>query len=306
MATLTIPPPGYHRAYAPTIIRVTGSTNTAKLLITNANDTSQSHEITVDLLYRDSNGAYYADINLQAYICSFFKHGEQAVPYRLTAGYDQRQYIALRSAAQLGESADMQVFCGAILTDFDVLKGYEGYPLSVNVLGESGNHYSFYYENADSEDRFTPVVDGLVTYHVIPKTEKDEEGNILLTNDYGCSAQPIWVRPTTDNVRWGSYRCQQYYIPDYTVTVISGNEELGTAWGGGTIAQGDKVFARAKPLSEDLIFDVWYYNGVRREDIPREYEFYPTEDCELVAYFKLDTKTPVYWSSYRCQEAAIV
>lgn len=296
----------YHRAYSPVIINA-GNAHFGEHFYT-IKIKSDSKEYTI-------KGQAHADffgIDISSYVRSFIKYGDQYAKFEIIAsatGFPERNlgtFYAIRSAAQLGEPLSFDNSVGRIFTDFEVLKGYEGYPLSATIIGDGSGYYSYYDPTATNPDeRFKVIPDGFITYPIIDPRYEYQMGGTMLLVGTECSSQTIWVRPSTDNVRWDSYQCQQYYIQDFTVNVKSMNELLGTVSGGGLIESESSTPIKATPVSNDIVFDAWYYNSVRRDDILQQQDFFPTENCLLEARFVLNPAAAVRWDSYQCQEELV-
>ncbi len=80
--------------------------------------------------------------NLAAYVQSLFKSADtQTISYRIMVNgvSAEHKFYALRSAVQVGESADMATRLGSFLTDMKQLDVWQGYPeREVSVLAEDG------------------------------------------------------------------------------------------------------------------------------------------------------------------------
>lgn len=270
MATLTIPPPDCHRAYAPTIIRITGGANesTVNLTITDANDTSQSYRLAPYLLFKDGSGASYTDVDIQPYISGLFKHGGQSVTYRLSLGDAGKTYVAFRSAAQVGEATSMQHMLRKFLTDMDRLVAYSGYPMSVSYLSGEGD----FIETAAGEN--TGYASG---------------GSVGLSSlPVSCGMDSITIhKKRTYSPAYTGYVCQKIdeVLPVYEVevSVPSGQRKYIDAGGGGKVTAGQTVNIWASLLDEEFfVIEGWLVDGVPDVSVPVNGAYKPTKEYTLL------------------------
>lgn len=283
MAKLTISPPDYHKAYAPTIVRVessdrvsiSGGEKTATLSIKNKENGSEAYTINVELLHKydmnSSNNTYiaYAEVDIRAYVCSLFGHSDQAVSYTLALnGASQKTCMAIRSATQLGEKSDMKPMVRKLLTDMDKLRVYDGYPITVSYLSDDGD---FIETITDDESTFF-----------------DAGSKGLNAVSVDCSMDSITIHKKRNyNTSYLDFICQKSDYIHYLVKLVTEDKEKGTVEEGGIVKAGDSIPIKAIP-NDSNEFDAWFYNeddDQRREDIPQDGNFTPTESCTLEARF---------------------
>lgn len=130
----TILPPEFHAGFSPVPLTCKGEIND-NVVITISPDNARELNISSVLIKKEQT------FNLAAYVQSLFdKTSTQAVGYRVMVnGGANRKCYALRSAAQVGESANMDAHLGGFLTDMKQIDVWQGYPpREVSILAKNG------------------------------------------------------------------------------------------------------------------------------------------------------------------------
>lgn len=127
------------------------------------------------------------NINLAAYVQSLFPDvSAQCIRYTVKVNdLYEGSFYALRAAAQIGEGIDYSDKVARILTDFDRIDVYSGYPRELNVLAENG-YYARIVRVKDQES--ISLQDG---FNAVP-----------------VSCGDLSVEIVTTAAAWSEYQCQ--------------------------------------------------------------------------------------------------
>lgn len=129
--------PRIHRGFTPTIVRIEREhpSERAKFKLV-------ASERNSELLFEVDLWDNAIDFDVSSYVRTLFKPAQQHVSYELWVEVSDAGWqlvfsaTATRQAAQLGEALDLSGSVADILTDFDELVVYDGYPRTASVLSD--------------------------------------------------------------------------------------------------------------------------------------------------------------------------
>lgn len=134
-AILLSKPPLLHRAFSPVVISIATDDGGSGRSIIHICEPETYNELASFNVMVSPNPV---TVDIQRYVQSLFGKNDQSVSYVLTVNYSAYSdvYTAVRSAAKLGQGADMFAYVGRPLTEAKKLMVYNGYPTSVSMLSD--------------------------------------------------------------------------------------------------------------------------------------------------------------------------